>query len=118
MVLYAAGEKAGQLQLVTSCRVAKGFAQVRNARLKPQDKKIADGRLKVPFLLLLSTKEWVLAVGRGLRMGAGGQSEPQATLGAVAVRLTLAPEVMDQIKVKAAAEGFDVSKLIMIPQNR
>ena len=115
--LYASGEKAGQLQQVTSCVYKNGFANVDNRTLRLQDKKVNDGRLETTFLYLLHRKVWVLALGDDYSWALMG-SPNHKQLWVLAQKPSLAPEVLAAVKAKAAAEGFDLGRLTMVAQTK
>ena len=117
LVLFASGEKAGRLEEVTSCIAKDGFANVRNVNLRLKDKKVMDGRLETTFLFLFHRKQWVLAVDDDYQWALVG-SPKHKQLWVLSRASSMDPAVLDALKAKAAAEGFDVSKLVMVAQTK
>lgn len=115
--LYASGEKAGRLEQVTSCVYKNGFANVTNQNLKLQDKKVADGRLETSFLLFFHRKQWVLALEDNYEWALMG-SPNHKQLWVLGQTSTLTPDVLATVKAKAAAQGFDVGKLVTVTQTK
>ncbi len=115
IALYALGEKPNRFSVVTSCRAKGGAVDVRNGNGKAQDK-LGDGRLKVTYTWPFSTKEWVLAVGSENGWVLIG-SPNHKLLWVLGKTSKMAPEVLSEIRAKAASEGFDVGKLVMTPQS-
>jgi apolipoprotein D and lipocalin family protein len=113
-VLYALGDKARQFQMVTSCRIRVDYSDAWNANGKLD--KAGDGRLTVTYIWPFSAKYWVLAVGPGYEWALVG-SPNHKTLWVLSRTAALKPEVLDAIRAKAAAEGFDVGKLVMTAQH-
>lgn len=117
LVLFASGEKAGRLEEVTSCVYKNGFANVNNVNLRPQDKKVLDGRLETTLLFLIHRKQWVLALGDNYEWALLG-SPNRKQLWVLSRTSVMKPEVLDEVKAKAAAQGFDLGKLVMVPQTK
>ena len=115
--LYASGEKAGRLEQVNSCVYKNGYANVQNLNLRLKDKKVSDGRLETTFLFFFHRKQWVLALGDDYEWALVG-SPNHKQLWVLATTSKLDPEVLAAVKAKAAAEGFDVGKLMMVPQTK
>ncbi len=117
LVLFASGERPGRLQEVNSCVYQNGFANVQNVNLRTKDKKVLDGRLETTLLFLLHRQQWVLAVGDEYEWALIG-SPNHKQLWVLGIKSAMDPEVLAGIKAKAAAEGFDVSKLVLVPQTK
>ncbi len=115
--LYASGEKAGQLQQVTSCVYKNGFANFNNRNLRQQDKKVADGRLQTTTLFFFHRRQWVLALGDHYEWALMG-SPNHKQLWVLGQKPLMDAEVLAAIKAKAAGMGFDVSKLIVVSQTK
>jgi apolipoprotein D and lipocalin family protein len=117
-VLYALGDKAGRLQIVSTCLLQDSATNVRNMDARLADKS-GDGKLKIPGFLpyFLAKKLWVFAAGpeyEWLLMGAPNHK----TLWVLSKTETLPDGVMAGIQAKAAAEGFAVAKLVQIPRTQ
>jgi apolipoprotein D and lipocalin family protein len=116
MMLYALGDKPYRFQRVSSCEMKDGVRDVRNANGKAQDKS-GDGRFKVSSMWPFSSKQWVLAVGPAYEWALVGAPNHK-TLWVLSRTATMTPEVLAEIEGKAAAEGFDKSKLVMVAQGK
>lgn len=112
--LIARGEKSKHLLLVSSCAIGGGFLDVRNGTIKPQGKS-GDGKLKVSFLWPFSTQFWVLALAPEQAWSLVG-SPNHKNLWILSRTPLLSPEVLADIRAKAAAQGFAPDKLLMTPQ--
>ncbi len=117
LVLFASGEKAGRLEEVTSCGAKDGFANVQNVNLRLKDKKVSDGRLQTTFLFLIHRKQWVLALGDDYEWALVG-SPNHKQLWVLSRTSAMDPTTLDAVKSRAAAQGFDVSKLAMVKQTK
>ena len=117
LFLFASGDKAGRLGEVNSCVYANGFANVRNVTLRLKDKKVMDGRLETSFLFLFHRKQWVLAMDDKYAWALMG-SPNHKQLWVLSQTPALDAEVLAGIEAKAGAEGFDVSKIMVVPQTR
>ncbi len=115
IVLYALGEKPNRFSVVNSCKTKDGAVDVRNGNGKAQDKS-GDGKMKVTYTWPFSVKEWVLAVGTDNAWVLIG-SPNHKLLWVLGKTAKMAPEVLGEIRAKAASEGFDVTKLTMTPQS-
>ncbi len=117
LVLFASGEKVGRLEEVASCVYKNGFANVQNISLRLKDKKVMDGRLQTSFLFLFHRKQWVLALDDDYAWALIG-SPNHKQLWVLSRTSTMAPEVLEVVKAKASAQGFEVSKLMVVPQTK
>jgi apolipoprotein D and lipocalin family protein len=116
VVLFSEQNKPLQFQVVNSCKMKNGFADVQNGNGKVQDKS-GDGKLKVTYIWPFSVKYWVMAVGPEYEWALVGNPNHK-NLWVISKTPTMKPEVMEEIKSKAAAEGFDPAKLKEMPQRR
>lgn len=114
MVLYALGDKRNSFQVVTSCQIKDGNSDYWNDRGKSS--KSGDGTLKLSRIWPLTTKYWVLATGQAYEWALVG-SPNHKTLWVLSRSTTLKPEVLAEIEAKAAAQGFNTTKLIKISQH-
>jgi apolipoprotein D and lipocalin family protein len=108
-VLYALGDKAKKFQVVTSCSIKGDNSDAWNATATLS--KAGDGKLKLSYVFPFSQKYWVLATGPGFEWALIGSPNHHA-LWILARTPTLSPEVLAEVKAKAAAEGYDTSKLV------
>jgi apolipoprotein D and lipocalin family protein len=115
--LFASGEKAGRLEQVNSCVYKNGFANVQNINLRLKDKRVPDGRLETSFLFLFHRKQWVLALGDDYQWALLG-SPNHKQLWVLSATPAMDPAVLAGVKARAAAEGFDPAKLVMVPQTK
>ncbi len=112
-MLFALGDKANHIQLVTSCKTKAGYTDARNADGKAQDK-LGDGKLKLgiwPF----SRKYWVLATEPDYQWSLVG-SPNHKTLWIYSRKPVMSPDVLAEVRAKAASQGFALDKLVMTPQ--
>ena len=115
IVLLAPGDKPNRYTEVDSCLRKDGTTNARNAKMKPMDKS-GDGRLKVSYLWPFYKKRWVLAVGPEYDWALIG-SPDHKTLWVFSRTAAAKPGAMAQIGAKAALNGFDVSKLMMLSRH-
>jgi apolipoprotein D and lipocalin family protein len=114
IVLYALADKKQRFQVVSSCQVKDGTKDVRNQNGKMD--KLGDGRLKVSTIWPFSTKQWVLAVDPANQWALVG-SPNHKTLWVLSRSETLDPVVLTPVEAKAAAEGFNVGKMVTVKQD-
>ena len=112
IVLLAPASKPNRYMEVDSCLRKDGTTNARNGNMKPTDKS-GDGRLKVSYLWPFYKKRWVLGVGENYEWALIG-SPDHKTLWVLSRTAAAKPGAMAQIGAKAAANGFDVSKLVMM----
>ncbi len=74
---------------------------------------LGDGKLKVSYLWPFSQKYWVLAVGPEYTWALVGNPNHKE-LWVLSRTETMNPEMLEEIKSKAAAEGFEGAKLIQV----
>jgi apolipoprotein D and lipocalin family protein len=115
IVLYAEGNKPWRFSMVTSCRLKDGTTDVHNFTGR-ETHKVADGQLELNKLLIFHTKHWVLGIAPDDQWVLVG-SPNHKNLWILARTSTLSAEAMTQIKGIAAAQGFDVGKLVVGPQD-
>lgn len=113
-LLYALGDKPHSFQLVNACKIKNGNTDARNATGKRADKG-TDGKLKVTYTFPFTSKHWVLAIGPDYEWGLVGSPNHKA-LWILSRTPALKPEVLAEIEAKAVAEGFNASKIVMMPQ--
>ena len=116
LVLYAGADKPHRLQVVNACTMQGGNVNARNADLKP-NKKSTDGKLKIIYTWPFSQKYWFLALGANYEWALIG-SPNHKTLWILSRTRTLAPDVLADIKTRAAAQGFDPARLVDVPHRR
>jgi apolipoprotein D and lipocalin family protein len=110
--VIAPGER-NQLQLVDSCTNPKGYTDATN-RTARQDK-AKDGKLKITTIFPFSTKYWVIAQGAQDEWFLVGNPNRKA-LWIFSKTPTLPPATLLQIESQAAAQSFQVSKLVPVSQ--
>ena len=115
IVLLTIGEKRDHFDVVTSCRTRDGSAEVRNASGKRADK-VGDGKLKLSYLFPFSVKDWVLAVAPDYSWALVGMPN-RKSLSVLSRTPTLDSGILDGIKARATANGYDPGKLVTISQS-
>jgi apolipoprotein D and lipocalin family protein len=114
MVLYALGDKENSFQVVTSCQIKGGNSDAWNDKGKAGS--AGDGRLKLSRFLIFSTKYWVLAAGDDNDWALVGNPNHKS-LWVLSKTTAIKPEVLAEIEAKAAAQGFDTTKLLKVAQH-
>ena len=114
VALFAIGYKPNRFLVVTSCQTQNGISESRTASGKRD--KAGDGRIKLSYVWPFSSKEWVLALGPDYDWALVG-SPNHKLLRILSRTPTLRPELLADITAKAAAEGFNPTKLITMPQH-
>lgn len=112
--MYTVGNKPWQFQVVESCLLKDGEANVRN--LSGRGDKVGDGRLKVgsfPF----ATKTWVLATAPDYSWALVG-SPNHKLLWILSRTATMDEAVLQQVEGMAAAQGYKVDKLQRVVQGK
>ncbi len=112
--LFAERYKANQFTLVTNCQTKKGPSDARNYNGKMDES--GDGKLKVTTIWPFSRKLWVVALGPDYNWALIG-SPNHKSLWILSRTAVMKPQVLAELKTKAAAEGFDPDKLIFSPQH-
>ena len=112
--LFAASDKKGRYSEVRSCLVKPGDNDIANEDGR-QDKS-GDGRLSVKHLVIFHQKRWVLAIAPDYSWALMGDPKHK-TLWILARAATLDDAVLADIRSRAGAQGFDVSKLLMVKQD-
>ena len=113
MVLYAAGDKPRHFQMVTSCLMKGADPEAWDANVTID--KAGDGQLKLTYIWPFSRKYWVLATGPANEWALIGAPNHKS-LWILSRTHSITPEILGEIKQKAAAQGFDLAKLVTIPQ--
>ena len=111
--LYALGDKPGRIQVVNTCLLKDGTSNVRNSSGRIADKS-GDGKLKVPYYFFFSKKYWVLGLGPNYEWALVGTPNHK-TLAVLTKSTTPPPALITDIESRAAAQGFNVSKLLPVP---
>ena len=111
--LYAASDKKGNFSEVQSCLVTPGDHNINN--LNGRQDKSGDGKLAVKYFVLLHRKRWILALAPDYSWALMGDPKHK-TLWVLSRTATLDPAVLAEAESKATAQGFDVSKLILVKQ--
>jgi apolipoprotein D and lipocalin family protein len=115
MMLYALGDKPNSFQLVTSCKIKDDNSDSWNGKGKMD--KTGNGELNVLSIWPFHTKYWVLAIDPAYEWALVG-SPNHKSLWILSRATTIKPETLAEIEAKAAAEGFDTSKLKPMPQRK
>ena len=111
--LYAASDKKLRFSDVRSCMVKPGDNDIANEDGR-QDKS-GDGRLSVKHLTIFHQKRWVLALAPDYSWALMGDPKHK-TLWVLSRSATMEDAVLAEVKSRATAQGFDVSKLLMVKQ--
>lgn len=111
--LYALADKSHRFQFVNSCTMKDGSTDVRNANGK--EDKSNDGRLRVNTIWPFTTKRWVLATGPDYEWALVGTPNHKS-LWILSRTTSLSPAMLTGIEAKAAAQGFDVSRIVPVNQ--
>jgi apolipoprotein D and lipocalin family protein len=114
MMLIARGDKANQIQFVSSCETKSPYADVKNGKGKSQDKS-GDGKLKVSYMWPFSSKYWVIGLGDDYQWSLIG-SPNHKNLWVLSRTPVLKPEVFADIQERARAQGFPLANLAMTQQ--
>ena len=113
MVLYAAGDRPKRFQMVTSCLLKGANPEAWDANGKLDQAN--DGQLKITYIWPFSQKYWVLATGPADEWALVGGPNHKS-LWILSRTHSLSPDLLGEIKQRAAAQGFDLGKLVTIPQ--
>lgn len=113
-VLYAAGDGKNAFQMGTFCQRKDGNTDESGTTGKTE--KTGGGKLKVRRLVLLSSPHWVLAVAPDYQWALVGTPNHKK-LWVLSKAAILEPGLLDEAEKKAAAQGFDMSKLVRVIQN-
>jgi apolipoprotein D and lipocalin family protein len=113
MVLYALGDKRKSFQVVTTCQLKDNNADSWNNKGKMDA--AGDGALKLSGLWPFTTKYWILAIAPDYSWALVGNPNHKS-LWVLAKSPTLSPSLFSEIEAKAAAQGFNTSRLIKITQ--
>ena len=111
--LYAASDKKLRFSDVRSCMVRPGDNDIANEDGR-QDK-TGDGKLSVKHLVIFHQKRWVLAIAPDYTWALMGDPKHK-TLWLLSRSATMDDAVLADLKSRAGAQGFDVSKLLMVKQ--
>jgi apolipoprotein D and lipocalin family protein len=112
--LVALADKPRQLQLVDTCRVAKGYLDPRN-HLARANKKTHDGAFHVSTIWPFSRKYWWVVISPANDWSVVG-SPNHKQLWIYARRPMLEPADLAAATTRAAAMGFAVGNLIPVTQ--
>lgn len=113
MVLYALGDKANSLQIVTACQLKQDFTTYWNNKGKFSNS--ADGKIRLSSFWPFTTKYWVLAIAPDYSWALVGNPNHKS-LWILSRTPTLSPDVLTAIQSQASAQGFNVARLIKITQ--
>lgn len=116
MVLYAEGDKPRRMQVVNTCRIKGDDVNVRNGRIKPAEKS-GDGKYKLVYTWPFSSKYWVMATGPKYEWALVGNPNHK-TLWLLSKTQQVSPELLGEMKSRAASDGFDVGKLVTVSQSQ
>jgi apolipoprotein D and lipocalin family protein len=112
-VLYALGDKANSFMVVRTCPGRDGFTNVKNESGRKADA-TGDGRLKVRTFWPFWRRYSVVTLGPDYAWAVLG-SDNHKSLWVLARTQALAADQLAEIRAKAAAAGFDVTKLVTPP---
>ena len=113
-VLYALADRKRGFQIGTFCQLKDGTPDEYDNT--GEGDKLGTGKLKLSRLVLLSSPYWVLAAAPNFDWILIG-SPNHKSLWIVSRTATLAPETLNEIKARATAEGFDLTRLITVVQH-
>lgn len=114
-VLYALADNKKNFQIGTSCQLQSGIPD--DTRGTGKMDKAGDGKLKLRRLWPFTSPYWVLAVGPAYEWALVGIPNHKS-LWILSRTPSLDAAVLAQIKATATAQGFDLAKLIVPPQDR
>ena len=109
VVLFALADKPNRFQMVTSCRMRNDASEARNT--DGSINRNGDGKLKLTRIWPFSTRYWVFAAGPAYEWALVGDPNHKS-LWILSRTLALRPEVLADIENRAAADGFDSTKLV------
>ena len=110
-VLYALGDKKNSFNVVTECLIKPGEHNWWDDTGKLDDE--GSGRLGIRFWLIFHHKYWVLAQEpEWMIVGTPNHK----SLWLLSHTRTPSPETVDAMKAKAVSQGFNLKKLVTIPQ--
>lgn len=114
VVLYSLGDKKNTFQIVTSCLVKNANWQSwnQNGKLDPA----GSGRLKLKWIWPFTHPYWVVATGPEMKWIVVGTPNHKSVW-LLSRDRAAAPEVLAEMRSRAAAEGYDVGKLIPVTQH-
>jgi apolipoprotein D and lipocalin family protein len=112
-VLYALGDQANSFSVVKTCPQKDGFTNVKNQSGRKADAS-GGGRLKVRTLWPFWGRYSVVALGPDYAWAVLG-SDNHKSLWVLARTQAPASDVLAEIRAKAAAAGFDVTRLVTPP---
>jgi apolipoprotein D and lipocalin family protein len=113
MVLDALGDKQNSLQIVTVCQVKEDFTTYWNKQGKLDNSN--NGKIKLNSMWPFYTKYWVLAIAPDYSWALVGTPNHKS-LWILSRSPTLPADVLAGIQSQATAQGYDIAKLIKIPQ--
>ena len=116
LVMFTNGEKKDRFDVVKSCSTKDDTADARDLNGKAP-RNSADGRLKIGPFWPFYSRFWVLAIGADYDWALIG-SPDHKTLWILSRKTTLPDDILSMAKSKAAAEGFDLSRLMTVIHNR
>lgn len=114
VVLYSLGDKKNSFQVVTSCLIKNANWQSWNqaGKLDPG----GSGRLKLTWIWPFTHPYWVIAAGPDMQWMLVGTPNHKS-LWLLSRERTASPEVVGEMRSRAAAQGYDVGKLIPVTQH-
>lgn len=112
-VLYALGYKPHTFQLGTFCRLIRG--DYNDWGDKGKTSKEGDGTLKISRWVFFSTRYNVTALGPEYDWALVGKPNHKA-LWILSRTRTMDPSLLSTVEATASAQGFDTSKLLIVPQ--
>jgi apolipoprotein D and lipocalin family protein len=113
MVLYALGDKANSLQIVTACQIKQDVTNYWNS--KGRFSSSVDGKIRLSAFWPFTTKYWVLAIAPDYSWALVGNPNHKS-LWILSHTPTLPPGVLTAIQSQASAQGFNTARLVKITQ--
>lgn len=114
--LVALADKPDRLQLVHTCKAKKDYTDVSNASLKAE-RGSGGGKLKVTYLWPFHERDWILDLGANYDWVLIGSPDHKILM-AFSRTPTLDPEVLSEMRQKAAVEGYATDQIKMVLQTQ
>lgn len=115
VILYSLGDKKNTFQLVVSCLTKNAIGQSWNGNGKLDA--AGSGRLKLKWIWPFTHPYWIVAAAPDMQWMVVGTPNHKS-LWLVTRTQNPPPEAVSEMRARAAAEGYDVSKLIPVTQHQ
>jgi apolipoprotein D and lipocalin family protein len=114
LVLYALGDKARSVQIVTTCQVKRDSTDAWSSSGRFDES--GAGRIGIPFYFVFAKKYWIIGLAPDATWAIAGTPNHKS-LWLLSGTSTMPSETLAQLKSIASAQGYDTAKLITIPQH-